>query len=317
MPKPLLVIGSINADLAFEVARLPRPGETIVASASAVRAGGKGANQAAAAVRLGQETWFAGNVGSDAHAPALREALAATGVGLELLHQVDGPSGQAVVLLQADGQNAIVVQPGANLEWYGPRGANRAWNGLREPLASRVAEAGALLLQREIPDEVNAEAVGLARHAGVPVVLDAGGADRPLPPTLLAQLDVLSPNETELARLSGVRTDSHDQVLAAVQVLQRQGAGAVLVKLGARGALLVERNGAVLRQAAFPVQVVDTTGAGDCFTAAYAVALLEGRPAAQRLRFACAAGALCVQAKGALPSMPSRRALEQFLAGAG
>ncbi|MBA3938208.1 MAG: hypothetical protein H0X38_12150, partial [Planctomycetes bacterium] len=270
MPKPLLVIGSVHAELAFELARLPRGGEIVAALAGTTRPGGRGALQAMAAVRLGQQTWFAGNLGDDAHAPGLREALAAAGLGLELLHQVEGPSGQAVILVQADGLKAIVVHPGANLEWYGPRGANRAWNGLSEPLASRIAEAGVLLLDREIPDEVNGEASGLARHAGVPVVLDAGGADRPVPAPLLARIEVLVTSQGELARLSGQRTESHEQALAAVQILQRQGAGAVLVKLGARGALLVERNGAVLRQPAFKVEVVDASAAGDCLAAAYA-----------------------------------------------
>lgn len=303
MTKPLLVLGSLNADLYVEIDRLPRPGETIAGGGAAVRPGGKGANQAAAAARLGQPTFFAGHHGDDAFAPPLRAALAGAGVKLDLLSRLPGPTGQAFILLQRGGENSIVIVGGAN----------QAWRGVGAPVRRRLANCGALLLQREIPESVNLAAARLARRAGVPVVLDAGGATTPLPSALLRLVDVLSPNETELARLSGRPTANDAQVLAAARVLQRRGVGTVLVKLGARGALLVPRFGRPLRQRAFRVPVVDTTGAGDCFTAAYTVGLLEAMPESDRLRFACAAAALCVQAKGAMPSMPRRAAVERFL----
>ena len=304
MPPPLLVIGSINADLYIEVESLPRPGETIAGSDCAVRPGGKGANQAAAAARLGFPTRFAGRLGSDAFAPALRSELRATGADDALLAEVPGPTGQAYILLQRGGNNSIIVAPEANA----------TWQGLDADLEAAIQRAGALLLQREIPEAVNVAAAQLAHAAGLPVVLDAGGcADCPLPAALLPCLTVCSPNETELSRLTGMPTEDGDQVIAAARALQKQGVAIVLVKLGARGCLLVRADGSTLAQSVFRVPVVDTTGAGDCFTAAYTVALLERMPEADRLRFACAAAAVCVQRKGAMSSMPTRLELQELL----
>ncbi len=304
MLKPLLVVGSINADLYVEIARLPAPGETILGGGAAMRPGGKGANQAGAAARLGVTTWFAGRVGEDAYAGPLRGALAEVGVWLDLLQTVPGASGQALILLQQGGENSIIVVPGAN----------HIWHGLDAMLTAQIRDASAVLLQREIPEPVNVAVAAVAHAAGVPVVLDAGGAEGPLPAALLAQLTVLSPNETELARLTNMPTNDTAQVVAAARALQAQGVGTVLVKLGARGALVVDRDGSVITQAIFPVSVIDTTGAGDCFTAAYAVAMVETKAQAERLRFAAAAAGLCIQCKGALPSMPSRAEVEAFLA---
>jgi ribokinase len=302
MPGHLLVVGSANADLYVELDRLPAPGETLPGRNAAVRPGGKGANQAAAAARLGLTTRFAGRLGSDAFAAPLREALAGAGVDLSPARAVAGPTGQAFILLQRGGENSIIIVGGAN----------RAWESTPD---LPVRGAGAVLLQREIPASVNLHAAHAARAAGVPVVLDCGGDDEPLPADLLPLIDVLSPNESELARLTGLPTADDAAVLAAARALQARGVGTVLVKLGARGCLLVPRAGEPLRQDAFRVPVVDTTGAGDCFTAAYTVGLVEALPEAARLRLACAAAALCVQGLGALPSMPTRAAVEAFLAG--
>ena len=268
-----------------------------------MRPGGKGANQAAAAARLGMDTWFVGQIGSDACAAPLRAALADGGVRLDLLEESTVETGQAFILLQRGGENSIIVVPGANHAWSSPTSLALA----------RIGQSGALLLQREVPEAVNRLAAQAAAAAGVPVVLDAGGLDAPLPDDLLPLVSVLSPNETELARLTGMATSSDTEVLAASRAMQARGVGTVLVKLGARGAMLVPLSGDPLRQAAFSVPVVDTTGAGDCFTAAYTVALLEGRSEGERLRFATAAAALCVQKLGALPSMPSRRAVDALL----
>jgi ribokinase len=301
MVRHLLVVGSANADLYVEIERLPLPGETLPGHKAAVRPGGKGANQAAAAARLGLPTRFAGRFGTDAFAAPLRSALAEAGADLSPSRDVPGPTGQAFILLQQGGENSIVLVGGAN----------RAWEA--EP-RFELAGAGALLLQREIPDSVNLAAARAARTAGVPVVLDCGGDDTPLPTELLALIDVVSPNESELARLTGLPTEDDDAVLAAARWLQARGVGTVLVKLGSRGCLLVPAVGDTIRQTAFRVPVVDTTGAGDCFTGAYTVGLVEGLPEARRLRLACAAAALCVQGLGAMPSMPTRAATEAFLA---
>lgn len=303
--KPLLVLGSLNADLYVEIDRLPMPGETLAGSGAAVRPGGKGANQAAAAARLGYPTRFAGHVGSDPFAPALRQALHASGADTALLTTEPGPTGQAFILLQRGGENSIILVGGANHSWP---------IGVSPEIIEAIRGAGALLLQREIPEAINLEAIRLAAAARVPVVLDAGGAEGPLPPTLLAGITVLSPNETELARLTDLPTATDTEVLIAARHLQAQGVGSVLVKLGARGCLLLQPDGSVLRHGVFAVPVVDTTGAGDCFTGAYTVAMLEAQTPAERLRFACAAAGICVQALGAMPSMPHRQAVVELLA---
>jgi ribokinase len=303
MPKHLVVVGSVNADLYMEVERLPRPGETIAGRHAAVRPGGKGGNQAGAAARLGQKTFLVAQTGDDAFAGPLKAALGEAGVALDHVTVSAGDSGQALILLQQGGENSIVIVGGAN----------QRWSGIGGEAAARIAGGGALLLQREVPDAVNLDAARAAKGAGVPVVLDLGGVDKPPPPGLLALVDVLSPNETELGRLTGMPTESDEQVIAAARSLHGRGVGSVLVKLGARGALLVPAKGEPVRHPAFLVRVVDTTGAGDCFTAAYSVALLEGKPERERLRFACAAAALCVQQKGALPSMPKRADVDHFL----
>ncbi len=181
--------------------------------------------------------------------------------------------------------------------------------------------AGLLLLQREVPESVSLAAAAAAHAAGVPVVLDAGGDETPISDALLACVTILSPNETELARLTGMPTDGGDAaVLAAARALQARGVTHVLVKLGSHGSLLVppEAEGAPIRQPALrAAKVVDTTGAGDCFTAAFGVALMEGMGHAAALRFASAAACVCVQRMGAMPSLPSRQEVEALLASAG
>ena len=207
MAKPLLVLGSINADLYVELDRLPLPGETLSGRNAAVRPGGKGANQAAAAARLGHPTRFAGHVGDDAFAPMLRNALAACGADTSLLSTVPGPCGQAFILLQHGGENSIVLVGGAN----------QAWPDLDPAIAAAIPNSGALLLQREIPEAINAQAAAIAHAAGIPVILDAGGADGPLGDDLLRHLALLSPNETELARLTGLPTTDEREVIAAAK----------------------------------------------------------------------------------------------------
>jgi len=300
----LTVVGSINADLYVRLARIPVPGETLPGRDAAMRPGGKGANQAAAAARLGVPVRFVGQVGDDAYAPVLRAELRASGVDDSLLLNVSGPSGQAMILLQDDGENAIILSGGANQQWAG---------GLPVAAAASIAASQVLLLQREIPEAINQQAAAVAQAAGVPVVLDAGGADAPLDPAWLAQVAVLSPNETELARLTGLDTSTDAAVQRAAQALLGQGVGTVLVKLGARGSVLLAGDAAPISFGVFAADVVDTTGAGDCFTAAYAVALAEGRPAFERLRFAAAAAALCIGKLGAMPAMPERAAVEALL----
>ncbi len=300
----ITVVGSINADLYVRLARIPLPGETLAGRDATMRPGGKGANQAAAVAQLGMPVRFVGQVGDDAYAPVLRAELCAAGVDDALMIGIAGPSGQAMILLQDDGENAIILSGGANHQWAG---------GLPAAAAGSIAASQVVLLQREIPEAINQQAAAAAHAARVPVVLDAGGADAPLDPAWLAQVAVLSPNETELARLTGLDTSTDAAVQRAARALLAQGVGTVLVKLGSRGSVLLAGNTAPISFGVFAVDVVDTTGAGDCFTAAYAVALAEGRPALECLRFAAAAAALCIGKLGAMPAMPDRAAVEALL----
>ncbi|KAK9906897.1 hypothetical protein WJX75_009892 [Coccomyxa subellipsoidea] len=302
--KPLVVVGSINADLVLEVERLPKDGETLGASSLNTFPGGKGANQAAAAARLQHPTYIIGQVGKDANASLLRDALSDAGVRLDHLKEVNGPSGTAVILLQPSGENSILIVGGAN---------TAAWD-FDDAALELLRSAGAVLLQREIPEEVNAHVAGIAAAAGVPVLLDCGGVEGPILPDLLKNISILSPNETELARLTGKGTESEEEAAAAAQLMLEQGVDTVLVKRGTSGSLQICKADGSLTQPIFPVdKVVDTTGAGDCFTGAYAVATLEGKGSADALKFAAAASALCVQKAGAMPSLPSREEVLRLL----
>ncbi|GAQ79613.1 ribokinase [Klebsormidium nitens] len=308
--KPLVVVGSINADIYVEVDRLPKPGETLAAGSGYTLPGGKGANQAACAAKLGYPTYFVGQVGEDGQAIMLRDELQQCGVRTDHLRSVSGPSGQAIVMLQPGGQNSIIIVGGANTAWPELSPGQR----LTSEARSLIRGAGAVLLQREVPEEINLEAAAVAESAGVTVVLDCGGADGPVSEALLQKVSVISPNETELARLTGRPTDTPDEVNGAAGLLKRQQHLSVLVKLGEQGSLLFPAVGEPLRQPAVPApSVVDTTGAGDTFTAAYAVATLEGRSSKDALAFAALCASLCVRSKGAMPSMPDRATVDKEL----
>lgn len=308
---PLVVVGSVNADLYVEIDRLPVKGETIAARGAQTVAGGKGANQAACAARLAYPTFLIAQVGKDSYAELVKEAVGEAGVKLDHVATVGGPTGHAIVMLQPGGRNSIIIVGGANMAWGKAEGASG-----RLPAAAQqlIRRAGALLLQREVPDSVNIEAAKIARGASVPVVMDAGGFDEPLPQDLLKAITVLSPNETELSRITGLPCDTLEQVLVAAAKIQEVGVKQVLVKRGEHGSVLVTQDGHFFIQPAITApEVVDTTGAGDAFTAAYAVALLEGQSVVDALKFASATGSLCVRVKGTLPSMPDRKAVDGLL----
>ncbi|KAI4333447.1 hypothetical protein L6164_018260 [Bauhinia variegata] len=304
---PLVVVGSANADIYVEIERLPREGETVSAKTGQTLAGGKGANQAACAGKLSYPTYFVGQVGEDAHGKLITEALESVGVRLDHLTAVgSAPTGHAVVMLQLNGQNSIIIVGGANMNCWPET--------LSEEKLKIVNKAGIILLQREIPDSVNIQVAKAARNAGVPVILDVGGVDTPIPQKLINFVDILSPNESELARLTGMPTDSFDEITQASVKCQKMGAKEVLVKLGAKGSVLFVEGEEPIKQPAISVKtVLDTTGAGDTFTAAFAVALVEGKSRKDCMQFGAAAASLCVQVKGAIPSMPDRKSVLDLL----
>lgn len=306
MTARIVVVGSLNADFVVTVPRVPAAGETVQGTGFAVVAGGKGANQAYAAARLGATVAMIGQVGNDAHGAWLKQQLA--GGGVDVGHvgtDAAVPTGIAVIALEASGQNRIIIVPGANGSFDPER---------LEASTGLLSSADIVLLQLEIPLPTVTRAARIAKQAGAIVILDPAPA-RPLDSDLLALVDYLTPNETEAATLTGTpAADSADRAGAAAQAakLRARGARRVIMKMGGRGALLFDGQ-AEQFWPAIPVAVVDTTAAGDAFNAAFAVALAEGRRDAEAGAFATVAAACSVTRAGAQPSMPVRAEVEAML----
>jgi ribokinase len=303
IPGSILVVGSINMDLAVRCPALPGPGETVLGSSMVQSPGGKGGNQAAAAAKLGGVTRMAGCIGADAFGPELETALRAAGVNTELLVVRGERSGVALIEVADDGENSIVVVSGAN--WLVE--ADDVLRALEQASDARV-----LLLQLEIPLPAVIAAAHAARQRGIRVLLDPAPA-RPLPDELLSAVDIVLPNQIEAALLTGLETvDAADARVAGAR-LRKRGAGAAVIKLGARGVLLVDAEGEHWVPG-HRVNTVDTTAAGDCLAGALAVALIEGRSLEDAVAFANAAAALSTTRPGAQESMPSRAEVDHFLA---
>jgi ribokinase len=300
--RPIVVIGSINMDLVTRVPRLPRAGETVLGTSFAVIPGGKGANQAVAAARLGADVYLIGRVGQDDFGRQLLAGLRANGVHADPVVSTPGvPSGCAAIAVDDTGQNSIAVVPGAN-GLLSPADVDAA-----EEL---IASAAVVVMQLEVPIETVRHAAALCRRVGVAMVLDPAPAPAGGLPGELYEVDVLTPNESEAAALVGTNGDSSPEVIAA-RLLGR-GCRTVVLKLGAAGSLVYERGKPVTRVAPFRVKVVDTTAAGDAFTGALAVGLGERMSLAAAARFANAAGALCCTKLGAQPALPTREAVEKL-----
>ena len=301
----IFVIGSLNADLVQNVDRLPKPGETIVGGNLETFSGGKGANQAHAAGRMGARVRMIGQVGDDGLGSRLLESLKTAGVNTESVGVSDSPSGAAVILVLPDGENLIVIAPGANAALT-PEVAVERLNFL---------EKGAYLLsQLEIPIETVEKSLAAAKARGAVTILDPAPA-RPLAPGLLRQVDFLTPNETETLTLlgeSGFSMDDDSDIERAADALLALGPRTVVLKLGARGCLIAADRDR-LRVPGFKVDAVDTTAAGDVFNGAFAAALAEGQTVPRAAKFASAAAALSVTRPGAQNSVPSRREVDQFL----
>ena len=304
--RPVLVIGSLNMDLVATCARLPTPGETVSGTGFAALPGGKGANQAVAAARLGARVFMAGCVGADAFGATLRAGLAAAKVDIIHVAEVLAPTGTALIAVDAAGANQIVVVPGANAA-TGPALIDRALAAMPGP--------GILLLQHEIPPASVAHAIRASRARGWFVLLNPAPA-RPIPADLLPAIDLIAPNETEAAALLGHPLRTAEDAVAGARALVAAGARAALITRGAAGAVYADATHIHL-QPAMPVQAVDTTGAGDAFLGALACVLAAGGRIVSAMGYASAAAALSATRPGAQASLPTRGDVEGFISGTG
>lgn len=292
-PRNILVIGSANIDLVARVSRIPRPGETLIGQSFATICGGKGANQAVAAARLGGQVSFLGCVGNDAFGTQQKESLQSAGVSLDLLKTVSNvPTGTAIIEVSDEGENSIVVVPGANFELT-PADVYRC--------RAAFENADVVLMQLEVPVSVVEAALDMARETNTLSILDIG-SDQPVSEAVIGKATVVTPNVSEAERLTGLKIDTDDDVEQAAHRLLGFGSKHVVMKLGGRGSRYFGAEGRI-DAPPFMVEVVDTTAAGDAFTGALGVAWDEGAIAAT-LRYANAVGALATTKAGAQPSLP-------------
>lgn len=303
MTAKIVVVGSFNMDLTAYMARLPRPGETVSGSRFVTGPGGKGSNQAVAAARLGADVTFVGKVGTDTFGDMALQMWAREGINTRyVVRDPNTATGVAPIFVEeGTGQNSIVVVLGANLtiETEDVDGAEEA-----------IARADVVMTQLEVAPKIAVYAMRLAARHGVCTVLNPAPASA-LPTDMLLLADYLTPNETELEVLTG---NAITDVEASARTLLSRDSQQVIVTLGEQGAQRVDHVDSQLAPA-FPVQVVDTTGAGDAFNAGFAVAISEGRDVDDAVRFANAVAALSVTRAGTSASMPTREEVEGLLAG--
>jgi ribokinase len=299
----ICVVGSANVDFTVALPRLPRVGETVSAGSLLVNRGGKGANQAVAARRLGADVRMIGCVGDDDSGGEIRRALLEQGIGADgLVTTPEAATGTALIFVDPQGRNQIGVAPGAN---------HRLTVEMARRGEDAIAWAEVVLCQLEVPVPVVRWALETARQHGAITVLNPAPVQE-LSDELLSLVDYLTPNEGEATALTGTDVTDLDTVRRAAARLVERGAGAVVVTLGEQGALVCD-GGSAVHFEAFPVEAVDTTGAGDAFNGALAVGLAAGGSLEQVIPLASAAGALTCTRRGAQAALPTRADVERFL----
>lgn len=302
MPANVVVIGSLNMDLVTRAPRLPVGGETLIGHSFATVSGGKGANQAVAAARLGAQVAMVGCVGSDDYGVQLRDALLAEQIDCQAVSVVEDSSGVALIVVDDNSQNAIVIVAGAN-------GAMTP--AVIDQFDAVLQAADVVICQLEIPDATVGHALKRARALRKTVILNPAPASRPLPADWFTAIDYLIPNESEATALSGLPVDSLESAEKAASHLIAMGAGKVIITLGAQGSLFA--NGQSFEHFPAPkVKAVDTTAAGDTFVGGFAAALAAGKSEAEAIRYGQIAAALSVTRAGAQPSIPTQSDVQAF-----
>lgn len=303
MSQPVIsVVGSINMDLVVKCAALPERGQTVMALSAAEVSGGKGGNQAVAAAQAGGQVSMIGRVGNDVFAETLVGSLKSFGVGCDFVQRSENSgSGMAIVAVENSGQNSIMVVPGAN-----------ALVSVEDVRRAReiICNSHVVLLQLEIPMETVVEVIRIAKSADTVIILDPA----PVPavyPEEIFNVDLLCPNQTEAAQLTGRVVNSPDDAAKAGQMLRKRGARNVAITLGEHGTVLISDNGARLIDS-FPIVAADSTAAGDAFAGTMAVRWQVNRDLAEAVRFANAAGALCASRPGAQPAMATQEEIESL-----
>jgi ribokinase len=301
-PARIVVVGSSNTDMVVKAERIPVPGETVTGGQFVMAAGGKGANQAVAAARLGAEVTFIAKLGQDMFGDQAVEGYQKEGIVTDLiLRDPENHTGVALIMVDEAGENLIAVASGANHALM-PEDVERA--------ADRIRAADAVMLQLETPMETVEFTAKLAAEAGVPVILDPAPA-APLADALLAQVAYLTPNESEAERLTGIQVQDEESAKAAAKKLLESGARHVIVTLGSKGAVVCTPDSATLVPG-YRVDARDSTAAGDAFNGGLAAALARGLALEDAVRQANLVGALSVTKMGAQPSLPTEDELRRF-----
>jgi ribokinase len=304
MTKQIVVVGSTSLDFVAGAGRIPVVGETIIGNTFNTFYGGKGANQAVAAAKLGYPTAMIARVGDDAFGPQLQNALRSAGVDAENVLNVSGPSGVALIMTGGKGENSIVVVPGSN---------GKLTIQELQKHEKTLKNAGMFLAQLEIPMETVEYLTEFAKKNGIPLMLDPAPA-RELPASLLQRVSWITPNESETLTLlrRSEKELAEDQVHRAAEEILSRGVRNVVLKLGSRGCL-VAHGGKMEFVPAYKVAAVDTTAAGDAFNGAFAVGLMKGQSPREAAAFACAVAGISVTRHGAQPSMPTLAEVGRFL----
>lgn len=303
MPARVTVVGSTNLDMVIKTRRIPRPGETVIGGDFHMVPGGKGANQAVAAARMGAEVFFVARVGAGPLGDQALSGFKAEGIKTDFVRQdPEAAHGVALVLVEADGENAIAVAPGANARLT-PEDVDRA--------ESAIRDSDVVLLQLEVPIAVVERAVELAARHGRKVVLNPAPY-APLPESILSRVDYLTPNETEAERLLGSSEAGMGGIADTAEELIRRGVRCVIVTMGREGVFVVDES-AQYHVPGRRVRAIDTTAAGDAFSGALSTWIGEGLPFREAVRRSIAASAICVTRLGAQPSLPTRAEVEEML----